>query len=608
MAFDLSTARKAGGFDLSTAKALGPQADDPYPDVPRIDAQGNTINDDGPAPVEPERTMGDVAQGIYETVYNTGAGALGSPFYIKDAIQGALRSLVDKGYSGEDAARFAEESASRFMMQPESETGKDIAKFMGEVLGSLPPVAAGIPSMPKYNAPVRAISEEIKQDVKQSMAPRPEPMGSVGAAEVEQARLRQEMANELPVPIKLTKGQATQDMQQQKFERETAKLEDGEELRRNANLQNEQFNQNLDAMIDQTGTTLPDDALVETGLVVTKALENQVKAEKNKINKAYEAADKSEGAKEPVNLDEVGDFINQNMPSANYSGNVLDAFQKETKRLGLSAGDMNQGNYQIGDMTVYQAEQLRKFVNSNIDKVNQKDQRLGKNLKNAIDNSVSDSGGEPYNRARRLRRQFAEKYQEKKLINDLVSTKPNSSDRKIALENVFQKTVKTGSADELKNLRRTLQRTDEGKQAYAELAAQAIKNVKKQATGNIGQDENGNPLVSPAKLNKEIKSLDESGKLEILFGKKGAEDLRTIADVSRDVLVSQPGAVNYSNTASTLLTQMIDAAMLPASFAATGLPMTGLATGARAIKDRARKRKTKKQIDQALNFDTGANQ
>jgi len=603
--FDQFDNQEANPFDQFDAEQ--PQADDPYPDVPRIDAQGNTINDDGPAPVEPERTMGDVAQGIYETVYNTGAGALGSPFYIKDAIQGAIRSLVDKGYSGEDAAKFAEESASRFMMQPESETGKDIAKFMGEVLGSLPPVAAGIPAVPKYNAPVRAISEEIKQDVKQSMTPRPEPMNSVGAAEVEQARLRQEMANELPVPIKLTKGQATQDMQQQKFERETAKLEDGEELRRNANLQNEQFNQNLDAMIDQTGTTLPDDALVETGLAVTKALENQVKAEKSKINRAYDAADKSEGAQEPVNLDQVSSYMNERMPESD-SGGIMPKFQLKTKQLGLSEGDFLNGDYQLSDMTVYEAELLRKFLNKNANKSDANDLRLASGLKNSIDSSVGEAGGETYNRARKLRRNYAKKYQEKKLINDLVSTKPNSSDRKIALENVFQKSVKTGSADELKNLRRTLQRTDEGKQAYAELAAQAIKNVKKQATGNIGQDENGNPLVSPAKLNKEIKSLDESGKLEILFGKKGAEDLRTIADVSRDVLVSQPGAVNTSNTASTLLTQMMDAAILPVSFYATGLPLYGLTAGARQIKDKARKRKTKKQIDQALNFDTGANE
>jgi hypothetical protein len=605
---------KFGGIPLDGGSRFGgiplEQSQPIDDDVPRLDAQGNLIDT-----YQPPEKPAIADQSLPENAASTGIQIIASlasqvptqAEYLKESVQNALRSLVDEGYTPLQAAQEAQKEASKYAFQPSAPGAMSLLNTIDEVTGQLPAVMGGAPSVPRYNAPVRAIGQEVGQDVRRSMTPRPQPMNAVGAAEVDKARQRQELANELPVPIKLTQGQATQDMQQQKFERETAKLEEGEELRKNANLQNEQFNQNLDAMIDQTGTTLPDDALVETGLAITKALENQVKAEKLKINRAYDAADKSKGAQEAVNLDIVGGFINDNMPSANYSGNILDAFQKETKRLGLSDGDMNNGDYQIGDMTVYQAEQLRKFVNANIDSTNPKDKGIGYNLKKAIDESVGDAGGEPYKRARRLRTKYGEKYQEKKLINDLVSTKPNSSDRKIALENVFQKSVKTGSAEELKNLRRTLQRTDEGRQAFSELTAQAIKNIKKQATGNIGQDENGNPLVSPAKLNKEIKALDESGKLDILFGKKGAEDLRTIAEVAKDVFVSQPGAVNYSNTSSALMT-MIDAAMLPASFAATGLPMTGIATGAKAIKDRSRKRRTKKQIKEALEFDTGANQ
>jgi len=572
---------------------------------------------------QPERTPGDVLQGIYETGRGIVQGAAGAPMYMMAAVDGIYKRFTDEGFSPEDAAKYANEAAAYFMTPPESETGKDIAEFMGDVGGALPPVLGVAPATipagsikaatmgindaaPAIKSQLAGEANEVLATVKnipQALKRNEQTMpGSAGAARLSDARIRQERASELPVPMQLTKGQATQDMQQQKFEREVAKTEDGDALRANANLQNDQFNQNLDAMIDSTGTNLPDVALVETGQLVTKALENQVKSEKTKINKAYEAADKSKGAKEPVSLDSVGIFINDNMPSANYTGNILDAFQKETKRLGLAIGDMNNGNFSLGDMTVYQAEQLRKFVNANIDATNPKDQMIGSNLKKEIDTAVGDSGGEPYKRARRLRTEFSNKYQKKKLIKDLTSTKPGTNDRTVALENVVNKTVNLGSAEELINLRRTLQKTEEGKEAFKEVAAQVIKNIKLKAAGGVGKDENGNPLVSPAKLKQEIERLDQSGKLDILFGKKGAEDLRTIKDIAVDVFVSQPGAVNYSNTASTLAT-LLDAALLPITYSTTGLPMTGLATGVRASSKKLKQRKTKQRIKESLNFD-----
>jgi hypothetical protein len=231
---------------------------------------------------------------------------------------------------------------------------------------------------------------------------------------------------------------------------------------------------------------------------------------------------------------------------------------------------------------------------------------IGAKLKKQLDLSVGDSGGEPYKRARRLRTEFSNKYQKKKLIKDLTSTKPGTSDRTIALENVVNKTVNLGSAEELINLRRTLQKTEDGKEAFKEVAAQVIKNIKLKAAGGVGKDENGNPLVSPAKLKQEIERLDQSGKLDILFGKKGAEDLRTIKDIAIDVFVSQPGAVNFSNTSSALAT-LLDAALLPITYSTTGLPMTGLATGVRAGSKKLKQRKTKKRIKESLNFDA-ANQ
>ncbi len=567
-------------------------------------------------PVEqPERSMGDVAIGLGENALSAVTGATsGATGFLLGSIQGMVESLMSEGVSEQDALKIAMKRASDYTYEPRTEAGQEYAQELAELTNAIPPVmGVGMSAATSFNAPdasrvARGAGQQVSSDlaqIPQQMRNQNEnaPPRSIGAAGMDEAQRRQLAANQLPIPMQLTKGQSTQDQQQQKFERETAKLEDGEALRERFNLQNEQFIGNIEEFIDSTDTQFGDMSKVDTGDVVTKALENQVSAEKNKISKAYNIADNSDGAKEVVNLDPVANFVNENMPSANYSGNVLDAFQKETKRLGLSEGDMNNGDYQLADMSVYQSEQLRKFVNANIDSTNPKDQRLGAKLKEVIDASVGDAGGEPYNRARKLRSNFSSKYQDKKLIADLLGTKPGSTDRKIALEKVSEKSIKLSSAEELKNLRRTLQKTEEGKIAFNELAAQALKDIKDISTGNIGQDSRGNPLVSPAKFAKAVNGLDESGKLDILFGKKGAEQLRTMVDIGRDTFVSQPGAINYSNTASQIANFLDAAVLLPAAFMTTGIPLTGLVTGTKVAAKKARQRKTKKQVKEALEFD-----
>jgi len=602
--------------ELDNAQAVAPSYAEG--EIPRVDAQGMPVVDYEPSQdstVQPSGLPQEAAFSGLEIIASLASSVPSSIEYVKEGVQGAIKSLIDDGFTPEQAAQKAAEEASKYAYQPQSEGAQAVLGAIDELTASLPPVAAvSAPQLANIGQGARgartvsqAVQPEIMDRVDAVMSrPSDAPQGAVGAAQVDMARQRQEAAGQLPIPIDLTKGQATQDLPQQKFERETAKTELGEDLRTRFTDQNEKFNQNLDAMIDETGTQLGEDALIETGQAVTNALSRQIKSEKAKIDAAYRKADESEGAREPVNLESVGDFVNENMASANYSGNVLDAFQKEVNRLGVGEGDFNSGDFRLGDMTVFEAEQLRKFINQNVDSNNPRDVRLGSKLKESLDIAVGDAGGEPYNRARRLRSKFSEKYEDKKLISDLTSKKPGSSDRRVALENVVKRSVNQGSRDDLLNLRRTLQRTDDGKQAYSEIAAQALKDIKSKSTGGVGQDERGNPLVSPAKLRQNINALDKSGKLEVLYGKKGAEDLRTIADVARDVYVSQGGAVNYSNTASSLA-MALDLMASPLTYGAAGLPLP-IMTALKSAADKTRKMSTRKKVKEALEFDSGANE
>jgi len=121
-----------------------------------------------------------------------------------------------------------------------------------------------------------------------------------------------------------------------------------------------------------------------------------------------------------------------------------------------------------------------------------------------------------------------------------------------------------------------------------------VKFLRDEATKGVGRDELGNPILSPGQLDRVITQLDKSGKLDFVFGKKGAEQLRTINDVAKDVLVAPPGSVNTSNTAS-VLAGMMDIAISGTA----GVPapiMTSFRLLTKGIKDA----KTRSRVKQAL--------
>lgn len=413
---------------------------------------------------------------------------------------------------------------------------------------------------------------------------------NVGAAETEASAMRRANAQDLPVPVDLTKGQATREFGQQRFERETAKnAEIGAPIRERFAQQNEQLQQNLDAFIDSTGAQAGD--LRTTGIAVDKAVRDAAAKAKTEIRVAYKNAEKAGETKAPVNTSAVTDVINSSS-SAESLAPILGATKKEIQRLGGAIDD--NGNLVARDMTLGDMETLRKFVNKNagIDPTNIK---YAADLKRAIDASTEGVGGELYNRARRLRAKFAKEYENRAVISDLLKTKRGSDDRKVAFEDVVNRIVNNGSLDDVRFARKILQTgSEDGRQAWREIQGATLQNIKEQATKNVARDENGNAILSPAQLDRAIKALERDGKLDFIFGKRGAEQLRTINDVAKDVLVAPPNAVNTSNTASVLL-GAIDLALS----AGTGLPAP-IATSIRAISKNIKDRKLRARVRQAL--------
>ncbi len=554
-----------------------------YSDVP--DADGNIST------AEPtERSFLEQAEGVGEAALTslTGAttGAIGYGL-------GSVQDAIDKVTGGEDR-KLREQYADALTNTPESEAGQEYVKAIGDTLGVLPPVLGTAPAV-GANA-LRSTPIANTKRVIENITPDNVDARNASAAQTDLAIARDSQAQGLPVPISLTKGQREQDLPTQTFERETAKSDLGQDLRQRFTEQNEQILQNVDSFIDQTGTNLPDSqSSTQTGSAVDRALRSRSEADKRKINKAYDIADESPESSELVDLSGVGDYLDENS-SGMSSSPIMKVIEDEVNKQGYGSGKILDGDFNIGDMTLKQSEQLRKTINKFTKDNDATDIRVASQVKSLIDDATKDSGGKLYKRARKLRTDFAKKYERSEIIKKILANKRGSNDRQIPLEQIKNKVVDSGSVDDLKQVKRLLTSYgDEGKQAFKEIQAQTLKDLKSSITSNVTRDPNGNPIVSAAKLDRAVNALDKNGKLDIVFGSEGADQIRFLNDVAKDVYVSQPGAVNMSNTSNAIV-----AALDLMSSAFVGLPLP-IAIGTKKTRDKLKNRRTKKKIKESLN-------
>lgn len=566
-----------------------------------------------------ETTLGQELVGAGETALAMGTGATtGTIGMIGGTLKGLAEQLLSGQFGTQQAADAVEQAAVQgqqaLTYAPRTQAGQEQTEAVGEALAPLAGVApmtaelgmiaqgarAAAPiaraAAGEVAAPIvqgaKRITEAVRPASAEAQVARGGPQ-SGGAAAVEAGALRQARAEELPVPIRLTEGQKSRELGQQRFERETAKdPEMGAPIRDRFEEQNAKLQQNFDAFIDQTGAETAD--LRSAGLAVDKALRSRVAKGKAEIRTLYKEAEKSGEMESPVTLENLVRHLDDSLPEAEVA-NVLKTARAKAIQLGV-AREGEDGVLVAQPVSLKNAELFRRSINAatNAEPTNIRQASIMKGL---VDESTEGVGGQAYKKARAARARFARDYENVGLVKNLVGQKKGSSDRKIALEDVVRRSViePSTSLDDVRQIRRLLQTEGpSGQQAWKELQGATLNYLKDEATKNVARDQLGNPIVSPAQLDRALSKLDKSGKLDFVFGKKGAEMLRTINDVAKDVLVATPGAVNTSNTAS-VLAGLMDVAISGTS----GVPapiMTSLRLMTKSIKDR----KTRARVRKAL--------
>jgi hypothetical protein len=427
--------------------------------------------------------------------------------------------------------------------------------------------------------------------------------GSAGAAATPMGLQREQTAESLGV--KLTLGEKERDPSQLAFEKEAVKGPFGQPLITRAEQNNLSIMQRFDELLDETGADVAKSGdITLTGNKLIDALSSGYAGAKAKTKAAYDKA-KAQGELEaPTSITGVADYLNQNIPEA-----AVAPILKVAKEKGISLGifkELEDGTLQAQPSTLADVELLRQSINKSIG-IEPVSKNFGRELKEKIDLSTEGLGGEAYKEARALRKKQSIKYEGRAIVANLLTKVRGRDDPKIEASQAFQKSILGATPEEITFLRRVLFTSGkDGQQAFRELQGATVDYLRKEAVKSGRTDSQGRPVVDTKAVRNATEALDANGRLDIMLGKKGAQNIRDVNEVLSYINTVPPGTlINNSGTAATLLQNLAGVGAETALMGYfIGIPapvLTSLRLGINQIKTNRQNAKLKARINQALN-------
>jgi hypothetical protein len=529
-----------------------------------------------PQPKYQEPSMADRLLGIPEAALSTITGAVAMPV---GAIAGIFGGRLGQGPNVKATERVME--AGTYV--PRTESGQEYLRSLGQLTSGIPAFVPAVGQAGQIAQTTNALAaratpaaQRVAQTVQNALVRTPEPqMGGGGAALTQEALLRAERAQRQGIP--LTKGEQTQSLAQQQLEQDLLKSNKPQLVAPLTNLkqqQQEAIGRQFQRLTEATGSTVADVDpiyLRDVGKIVDAPLMAEYEKSIANYRSKYNAADNAGETLQEVPYQSLVDYINKQTPTTRTS--LAPILQDTLEQLKIN-DPSGTGNISIRALEdVYQ----------NIGKKAQPgtpNSTYGKDLKNLIDQTTEGAGGDLYKEARVARRQFAKEFEDVAAVAKLVGSK--GEDRLVRLSNVFDNVVLGSSKEDVQHITSLLKRAGpEGQQAINELKGQTVQWLKGQATGVNGVTKFDN-------FRKAVDKLEREDKLTELFGKDGREQILDLRDTVKDAMVKQPGAVNYSNTASALMRGLENIALR--------------VPGAKTVAELRQDYKTKKQAKEAATF------
>jgi hypothetical protein len=409
-------------------------------------------------------------------------------------------------------------------------------------------------------------------------------MQGMGAATTADQLMREERFQRQG--IRTTAGQREQNLQKQQFESEVERgslpgisPEAREKLSRQygtfAESQKQDILNKFELMTEQAGGTIDRSSPRSVGTVIDKALVKQYETKLQKVDDAYQAARDSGETKQIVDTSKLDQWLTDNAPES-ISVPQIQTIGAKLKQLKEATGNQ---------VSIDDLENLYKVAGS-LAKGNPSAAEFMGKVKGVINEMTEGTGGDLYRVARSQRKQLAKDFENVKRVDDLLSTKAGKTDRKVALDDVYNHIVVDGSLEEMRTVTQLLKKGGaEGQQAYKELQGYTLQRMKDLL---LKKGDDTDKMVFN-NFNNFVTQLEREDKLAYMFGKKGADEILDLRKSVQDVMVKQPGAVNYSGTGSVVLRGLDKLLQLP-------VKVPGTQTAAEFV----RAREYRKQLEKAL--------
>ena len=534
---------------------------------------------------QPEVSMRDRIMGVIETPLALGATLAGGAIA---PIVGIAGTLASGKYGTQEGIRAGQEAMKAVQYQPRTQTAREalgaVGEFLQPVTSALPPTlgAAGTtlnalapatlmqagavtrPMVTQATAPVRnALTNVMTREQQPGMV-------GMGAASTDEALKRQERLSRLNIPA--TAGERTKNLAQQQFEAEVgrgvvtgiseeAKTKLAEQMSGFKANQQKAIVQNFERMTNEVNAEVADPTQMRAvGKIVDKVLNDEYTKKYDAYKSLYAQADNAGETLQQVPYKNLLDFIETKTPTQRKTLDPILDSVAESLRMNDPQG--------TGTISVRALEDIYQQIGT------VKDSASAKPMKNIITQMGEGAGGELYQKARAARAQLAKEFEDVRRVDKLLGTKAGYADRQVALDDVFKYVVLDGSLEEMRTVTKLLKKGGkEGEQAYAELKGQTIQHMKDML---IKSDQ-----PSFRNLNTLVNQLDAEDKLVYMFGKKGRNEIMDLRDAVQDVLVKQPGAVNYSNTSGAVLRglETLQAIRFPGAKSAAEFARTREVTG-----------------------------
>ena len=505
---------------------------------------------------QPEVSMRDRIMGVIETPLALGANLAGGAIA---PIVGIVGTLASGKYGTQEGIRAGQEAMKAVQYQPRTQTAREalgaVGEFLQPVTSALPPTLGSVGTSLNALAPAAMMQTGavVRPAITQATAPmrnalanvmtREQPgMVGMGAASTDEALLRQQRLDQFNIRAKL--GERTKNLQQQQFESEVergvitgiseeAKTKLQEQMKLFEAGKQKDIIRNFERMTNEVGAEIADPENIRAvGKLVDKALNDEYTKKYNAYKALYKTADEAGETLQQVPYQSLLDFIETKSATRREKLDPILNDVAESLRMNDPQG--------TGTISVRALEDIYQQIGT------VKDSASAKPMKNIITQMGEGAGGEMYQAARAARAQLAKEFEDVRRVDKLLGTKAGYVDRQVALDDVFKYVVLDGSLEEMRTVTKLLKKGGkEGEKAYAELKGQTIQHMKDMLTkGNQPSFRNLNTLIN---------ELDAEEKLTYMFGKKGRNEIMDLRDAIKDVLVKEPGAVNYSNTSGAVL-------------------------------------------------------